>query len=286
MTVAQREMLVREYGRVLGLPSPMDLLGMLEEALEVYRRHFGVLFGIALIPAVLNTLLTLLAEALQRFPAQAIPLIIALGAVYLMLFVTSFLGYGAQVWVVGKALMGETVGFGEAWLVISKRVVAFTVTLFLGGLAAMLGFCLLCIGVLFTTTIFTALLAQVILLEGVGYFRAIERHLRLVYPDWQWLRVLGFWLVNYLVIFVVQMLIGYVGFMGLIAIEIAREALPVPTLMALTGLSNLWMQVTSALTMPYLVAFVTLLYFDLRARREAADIQILLQRWEGWARSA
>ncbi len=282
MTVAQREALVREYGRALGLPYPMGLLEMLEEALELYRRNFGVLFGIALVPALLSVLMAIVTDALQRFPAQSPLLIGAFIVVYVAALLSSFWGMGAQTWVVGKALVGETVGFGKAWGAVLRRIIAYTVTVILGFLASMLGMCLFCVGVLFTTTVFFALLEQVIMLEGIGYFRAIERHLQLVYPNWQWARVLGFWLVGYFLVLVVQTLIGSGGMVTIIGVEIAREVLPVSTQVLLVALGNLWAQVASALMMPYFVAFLTLLYFDLRARREGTDLQVLLQRWEGW----
>ncbi|MCX7968616.1 MAG: hypothetical protein N3B10_09040, partial [Armatimonadetes bacterium] len=57
MTPFQRDMLIREFGRKLKLPYPMGLAEMLEESLEIYRRNFPVLFGLALVPALIGTVL-------------------------------------------------------------------------------------------------------------------------------------------------------------------------------------------------------------------------------------
>ncbi len=279
LTAMQREWLIREFGRRLQLPYPMGLLEMLEESLELYRRHFPLLFGLALVPAILSTFLSLFPYLLQTTPALGDPLLIVGFAIgYLLTIFVAFIGYGAQIWAVGKIVLGRPVGFGEAWIAVLRRAGALFLTLFFAAFPMMAGLLLCGIGVLFTATLFFAVLGQVILLEDLAYLRAIRRHVQLVWNDW--LKVLGFWLVSYLVIVVAQLLLGWGGIMGLMGVEIAREALPLPTYLSLIFASQLWQQLANALVMPYWSVFLTLLYFDLRARREAHDLQVLLQRWE------
>ncbi len=279
MTSVQREWLIREFGRRLQLPYPMGLLEMLEESLELYRRYFPLLFGLALVPALLSVFLAFFPTLLQTTPGLYTALfIVGFVVSYLLTAIVAFIGYGAQIWAAGKIVLGQPVGFGEAWVAVLRRAVALFFTLFLAIFPTMAGVLLCGIGVLVTTTLFFAVLEQVVLLEGVAYFRAIARHVRLVWNDW--LKVLGFLLVAYLVIVVAQLLLGWGGAMGLMSVEIAREALPLPTYLSLVFISNLWNQLANALVMPYWSVFLTLLYFDLRARREAHDLQVLLQRWE------
>lgn len=280
MMMAQREALVREYGRALNLPYPMDLVEMLEEALELYRRNFGLLFGIALMPALMGVLIMLAFEGVLRLPSQAPLFIVAVIILYALFFLTTVFGHGAQVLAVGRAVMGETIGFWQAWGEIFRRSFVYIITMLLGTLAGMVGICLCGIGVLFTITVFAMLLPQVVLLEKVGYSQAIGRHVQLVFPDWQWARVLGFYLLGYLLVMLVYWLVSPLTIAFFFIVEFVREALPVPTEITLIALMNLWTQLAGALVAPYLAAFLTLLYFDLKARKEATDIELLMQKWE------
>ncbi len=281
MTPLQRDLLIREFGRRLRLPYPMGLAEMLEEALEVYRQNFAILFSLALIPALIGTVFATVANIWQTVPLSKgyEPLFIGVMVIsYILLIATAFIGYGAQIWAVGQAIMGKPVSFGEAWMAVLKRSGALLLTMLLASFATIAGLALCCVGVLFTAVIFFAVLEQVVLLEGLAYLRAISRHVQLVYPNWGWARVLGFCLASYLIVMVVQMLIGWGGAMSFLGVEIWREVFPLSTRLAFLVIGQLWQQLANALVMPYWSVFMTLLYFDLRARREAFDIQVLLEK--------
>lgn len=276
MKPAQRDWLIREYGRRLQLPYPMGLLEMLEEALELYRRHFLALFGIALVPNLLATPLGMEFSLLEAMPSQHWPLFLAaVGLAYLLLF----LGYGAQIWAAGKAIMGEPVSFGEAWVAVLKRSGALLLSHFLALFPAMMGVLLCGVGVLVTMVLFYILLAQVILLERRAYLRAITRHVQLLLPNWGWVRVLAFSFLASLLTYGAFTLIGWGGWAAIMAAEILREAMPIAYWVS-HAVGQLWQQLASALVTPYLATFLTLLYFDLRARREAYDLQVLVERWD------
>ncbi len=287
MTPAQRDLLICEFGRRLKLPYPMGLAEMLEEALEVYRKNFAILFGLALVPALVGTVFGAISNLWQTIPLGKgyEPLLIAAMVVsYILLLVTAFIGYGAQIWAVGQVIMGRPVSFWEAWVAVLKRSGALLLTMLLAFFPAVAGSVLCCVGVLVTGIIFMALIEQVILLEGVAYIRAISRHVQLVYPNWEWARVLGFYLASYLIFMVAQTLIGWGGMVSLFGLEIFREIFPLSTRFAFLLVGQLWQQLANALVMPYWSVFMTLLYFDLRARREAFDVQVLLERWEDLGR--
>jgi hypothetical protein len=121
----------------------MGLAEMLEESLEIYRQNFALLFGLALIPALLSTVFVTIfnlwltlprARELEPLSIAATvtsytytyialePLLIAATVIsYILLLVTAFIGYGAQIWAAGQIIMGKSVGFGEAWMAVLKR---------------------------------------------------------------------------------------------------------------------------------------------------------------------
>jgi flagellar biosynthesis protein FlhB len=176
--------------------------------------------------------------------------------------------------------MGKSVGFGEAWMAVLKRSGALLLTMLIASFPMLAGLALCCVGVLVTAIIFFAVLEQIVLLEGIAYFRAISRHVQLVYPNWEWARMLGFYLASYVVVMLAQILLGWAGMVLLLAVEFAREALPLSAQLGVSALGQLWQQLANALVMPYWSVFLTLLYFDLRARREGHDLQVLLARWD------
>ncbi len=282
MTLAQRDLMVCEFGRRLKLPYPMGLAEMLEESLEIYRHNFALLFGLALIPALLSTAFATIANLWLTLPGtrELEPLLIAAMVIsYTLLIITAFIGYGAQIWASGQIIMGKPVGFGEAWMAVLKRSGALLITILIAFFPMLAGLALCCVGVIFTGIVFFAVLEQIVLLEGVAYFRAISRHVQLVYPNWEWARVLGFYLASYVIIMLVQVLIGWAGMVLPLVVEIGREALPLSTQLGISVAGQLWQQLAAALVMPYWSVFLTLLYFDLRARREGYDLQILLENW-------
>jgi len=263
----------------------MGLTEMLEESLEIYRRNFALLFGLALIPALLSTAFATIANLWLTLPsARELEslLIAAMVISYILLLITAFIGYGAQIWAVGQIIMGKPVGFGEAWMAVLKRSGALLLTLLIAFFPMLAGLALCCVGVIFTAVIFFAVLEQIVLLEGTAYFRAISRHVQLVYPNWEWARVLGFYMASYVIVMLAQILLGWAGMVLPLAVEIGREALPLSTQLGMYALGQLWQQLANALVMPYWSVFLTLLYFDLRARREGHDLSILLARWNDW----
>lgn len=283
LTPLQRDMLIRDLGQRLKLPYPMGLVEMLEEALEIYRQNFVLLFSLALIPAlfgtafgtVLNLWLTLVVS--EKFGTMLIAMAVI---IYILFLIATFIGYGAQIWAAGQVILGNQVSFGGAWVAVLKRSGALLLTTFIAFLPTIAGVFLCGVGVLFTIIVFFAVLEQVVLLEGIAYFRAIVRHFRLVFPNWEWARVLGFFFVAYLIIILVQLLVGWGGVISFVGLEIWREVLPLPFRLSLLIVGQLWNQLAAALVSPYWVVFMTLLYFDLRARHEAHDLTILLERWE------
>gem|GEM_PF-902041 len=301
MTPVQRDLMICEFGRRLRLPYPMGLAEMLEESLEIYRQNFALLFGLALIPALLSTVFVTISNLWLTLPrareleplsiAATVtsytytyialePLLIAAMVIsYILLLVTAFIGYGAQIWAAGQIIMGKSVGFGEAWMAVLKRSGALLLTMLIASFPMLAGLALCCVGVLVTAVIFFAVLGQIVLLEGIAYFRAISRHVQLVYPNWEWARVLGFYLASYVVVMLAQILLGWAGMVLLLAVEIGREALPLSAQLGVSALGQLWQQLANALVMPYWSVFLTLLYFDLRARREGYDLQVLLEKW-------
>jgi len=287
MTPSQRNLLIYEFGRKLNLPYPMGLPEMLEESLEIYRRNFIVLFSLALVPALFGTILGTiggLGQILITGVLKENAFIAAIVFVYILFIFTNIIGYGAQIWAVGQVILGKPISFWQSWMAVLKRLGALMVTILIAVFPTVAGLLLCCVGIVFTSVVFIAVLEQIVLIEGVAYFRAISRHVQLVFPNWEWGRVLGFYLASWLIISVVSTLLNWISVVLVFLGEIWHEVLPLTTRISFLVISQLWGQMVNALVMPYWGVFMTLLYFDLIARREAYDLGVLVERWETMGR--
>ena len=107
-----------------------------------------------------------------------------------------------------------------------------------------------------------------LLLERIGPVAALRRSFRLVRGRW-W-PTAGALLVGYLLIWVIGALVE--GMITVVPTLVAEDNTLVAALGAVVGGT-----VGSALTTPYPAAVVTLIYFDLRVRKEGLDLQLIAE---------
>jgi hypothetical protein len=106
------------------------------------------------------------------------------------------------------------------------------------------------------------------LLERIGPWKALRRSFRLVRNRW-WATA-GALLVGYLLISIIGALVT--GVIMIVPSVVAEDNTLAGALGAVVGGT-----VGSALTTPYSAAVVTLLYFDLRVRKEGLDLQLIAE---------
>ncbi|MCS7223377.1 MAG: hypothetical protein NZ959_02270 [Armatimonadetes bacterium] len=283
--MAQRyqALLIAEFGQTLEVPYPAEFSDLLQQSLFYFRRYFPTLFGISLVAGIIQVPAVLIAE--EAGPVISTGEIVGLVVLSIPQYLALWLAQGAQIWVIGSAVVGRPVGFWDAWKAVLSRAFAYIATGLIAFLLAIPGLCLCGIGFLFTAAFFAVFIGQVVLLTGSSYFRAIAEHFHLVYQS-RWLTVVGYLLVTGVLLYAVYAILYPAIFAPQILYYILREAIPVPLEWASLFFSALWTQVTNAIVQSYFTVFLTLLFFDLKSRLEGLDLHLIAQRFDQWGSSA
>ena len=162
----------------------------------------------------------------------------------------------ATIEIVATRYMGESITPADALRAVWNRIGTVLAVSFAYGLVVGLGTVLLIIpGIYFATKYFASMAAAVI--EGHGMSRAMERSAELTVGSK--MRVLGIFLIVLLIYIVLAAVVGVV-----------IESVTTPPVAALV------VRLMMALTNPLGFILVTLLYFDLRIRREGLDIDLMM----------
>jgi len=245
---------------------PMGYGGILDQAFELYRQNFILFAGIAgvvFVPLALAQALffSQIAPSPMGEPSpEAVigPAILFLALAFFTMFTT-----GAMTKAVSERYLGRPASIGGSYGYVLRRGFAFVGTLLLGGLLVSAGFFLLCVGAIIFS-FWVAFLSQVFVIEGLGGTAAIQRSRQIAGGHWGRIFVLQF-LVNLLVQFVAAVPAGIIG--------VALRNNP----MMVQVFSALWQGVSNTLLIPIPTTAMILLYYDIRIRKEAFDLQVLAQ---------
>lgn len=291
---------------------PRAISELLDESFRLYRRRFAVLATVSLLVAIPSLLLAvavaLSAANLQRFTTtlqpgatsvdvqaglqqlfgQLLP-VFALGG--LLVLVAAPLIYGANVKAAVDVIAGRPATVGS---VLGGTLARYFALLGLIGL-----FVLLCLALAvgLTVVILAAVAAHVEALivlvvlaaipvaiwlairwalvlpamfaEDAGPVRGLGRSFRLVRGEW-W-RTLG-------ILFLLQILIGIISFALGLVFSVFFTMVPGLTLEARQVLSQITSSLVAAVVGPIPALTITLLYFDLRVRKEGYDLEELARQ--------
>lgn len=271
---------------------PRAVGALLDQAVVLYRRNFAVFVGIvALVQVPVSVVLTLVStvlldpESLSRTPppprSGADPAAIASSQAAtvaalsdllsrMLLFVALAviggillnIATGALAKAISESYLGRPIGVIAAYRAVWRQVPALTGLILLVGIATVL----LIVPPLFAWIFISwSFAAQAIVLEGTGVAGGLQRSWELVRGSW-W-RVFGAYLL-----------------LLLVGVIVSLSSSLVSVLLSLTGASwavqNIGSQfvalLLSVLYVPIRLAGMTLLYYDLRVRKEGYDLQVAL----------
>jgi hypothetical protein len=166
----------------------------------------------------------------------------------------------ADAWLGAEPEVGRSLRFGARRL--GKVLLAWIVWV----LALVLAFIALIVPWVYFSVAW-CLTLPVLLFEGVGVFKAMGRSRSLV--KGRWWPTLGLLLVGYLLVSIIAGVIQGV----LVGVAVGSNAGTVPAAIA----SVIGATIAAAITRPYLAAVLTILYFDMRVRKEGFDLQLLAE---------
>ncbi|MGI8825577.1 MAG: hypothetical protein ACR2JC_08020 [Chloroflexota bacterium] len=234
---------------------PLSLGDLLDTTFALYRQNFALLAGIVAVLTVPQTLLGILFDAIGGRIAGSL-------VTDLLAFLFSQLITGSLAIAISRRYLDESVTIEQAYATVGVT----TFLSLLGGvilyaLIVAVGFVFLIIPGIYLS-IRLAFYPQGIVIERLGIFQAFARSGHLVKGTW-W-RVFGILIVLYLLTL----------FLELVAVALATK------LVSAGGsgphiVGTIISAVVAILVQPVLLTGLTLLYYDLRIRKEGFDIEHL-----------
>ena len=229
----------------------------------------SALLGASVRPSNLSDTGTFGAGSQPTFTHSDVNALIGYGvAIVVLALLSSTLASGACFRAVASAYLGERTGWRESLAFAVKRLPSLLLITFLAGLLSVLG-AILCVlpGIYLWVSFSVAV--PVLLTEGVRGRKALGRSRALVRGFW-W-RVFAVAILGY----ILTAIIGGAITGLIVGISFASTS---PDSFAGIVLNVVAGTLSKVLTTPFVAAFVTVLYFDLRVRKEAFDLQLLAQR--------
>jgi hypothetical protein len=263
---------------------PLSVGEVLDVAIKIFFRNATTLFAIVL-PIVapvqlFSSLIQLSVESDEdpfatTSPAGEITFdfdefwlyLTGIVVVLVLAVVASTLATAACFKAVGDAYLGERPTSKRSLGFALRRVHSIVWVTFLGGLLAFLGLIACIIPGIWLYVSF-AVAVPVLLMEDVRGRRALGRSRRLVK---------GRWWATFVILILGSLLAGLVSGAITAALGAASLANPDNEVVSVV-LGTIGGTVASTLTTPFQAAFVTVLYFDLRVRKEGFDLELLAER--------
>ena len=257
---------------------PLGVGEILDVAIKIFWRHKATLLRIVLVVVAPVTVLTNLIQFSALPDENGFDESASNGDVSLA--VTGFLASALLGWIgstvataacfkaVGEAYVGEPPSWRSSLRFVARRLHSVLWLVFLTGLVTGVGI-LLCIvpGVYFAVAF--SVVMPVLLLEGLRGRKAMGRSRQLIRGRW-WAAaaiLLVGWILTGIVSGVIQGVVTAVTFTD--TGNGTFVAFLVTTLGAVTA---------AVITTPFKAAYTSVLYFDLRVRKEAFDLQLLAQQ--------
>lgn len=267
---------------------PLSVGEILDRTFSLYRRNFLLFIGIAAIPQLLVLALQLVQVALtpakapvvqpaaSEFQGASAGLVIAgvAGAIILVVvgvivyFVAYLFSQGGTVFAVSELYLGRTTTIGQSLSRMRGELWSLFGVVFLNGLVTLLSLLLLIIpGIYMACRLCVCVPAA--LLENLGPRESLERSFGLTKENAgrAFLIFLLYVVVLYAAIFLVAIPIG-IG---------AQSAAKDPAMLRVwTALMQVGNFVAGVLVTPILTIATAIFYFDLRVRKEAFDLQLMM----------
>ena len=266
---------------------PMGFTDILDGLFSLYRNHCSLLLGIAAVYLVLEFAIDLVSAYFVTGATPSMTLVTA-GFSLMATFVISFLVTGGLIYASAQVYLGREITFETAFQQAFRRFWSYLGSSFLYLLAAG-GLCLTIIGSPFGIYfgIRWSFYSLAVLVEETRAWNALGRSTELVKGNW-W-RVLGILMAIYLISFMITIILYIavefiLSLAGIIEIEEASGLLDaLLRLFAPSPSEAGWFTyaiqrfvalLIATVTMPIAIIGTTLLYFDLRIRKEALDIEM------------
>ena len=255
---------------------PLGFGEILDGTFSLYRRNFASFYLTALLPYL--PLMLLWIALVFLVPAGG-SREVAAGIVQVVsvpyLLVVGLLVSAALTRMAASAYQGEPVSRGAAFRVAARRAFPLLGASILAGIVIVLGFVLFVVpGVLAMIALFA--IVPVCVLEGRGAVESLGRSRALARGAWG--RIFGVGFILSLIVYIPSMVVWGVALAVLIPQMAAQAASVAPGAAPVMATMQVLQLLVSAITVPFLMTGLVLLYFDRRVRAEGLDLEMAAQQ--------
>jgi len=255
---------------------PLSLGEILDRTFTLYRRNFLLFFGITALPQLLVlgfNLFQVLLKGRPGVPKVASGSFIAVGIIgalagVIVYLVAYLFAHGGTVYAISDLYLGRSTSIGASLRRMRGQAGSLLGVLILNGLVVMIAFIFLIIpGVYVACRLITCVPAA--LLENLGPRESLERSFALTKDN------AGRSFVIYLLYLVIFYAIFFLlAFPFMVAVAVSAKN---PAMMTLwTMLMQAGTTLATILVTPIFTIASTVFYYDLRVRKEAFDLQIMM----------
>jgi hypothetical protein len=244
---------------------PRSTTELIDAAVQLLRQHYVELVAVTalfMIPVIIARLVFVPVQIVTPSQILSASTLRGFGLLYPISFIFSSVSTAATVVIVSDSYLGREVTIEAA---VSRVLARFWTVLgaaFLEGLIIVFGFVLLIVpGIIFACWLFAT--TNVVMVEDKSAFDALARSRNLARGSVG--KILAVLLFSILIVWLLQLLIGFV--LGLLVAGL-RPGNP-----SLAG--QLVGYAVAILLYPFVQVVITLLYYDLRIRKEGFDMELM-----------
>ena len=256
---------------------PMEIMDILDNCFRLYRAHFFKFILIAAIPQVLVFITTgiwhyfiFLTPKPAEHVARTIAMFLPTVPLLILSWFLQFIATGALAYAVSKSYLGHEIEVKASYIYVLKRIWPLIGALILTGLATGAGF-LLCIipGIIFTMWfIFTT---QSVVIENCAVMESISRSRKLAIGNMGKIFIIG------ILFLVIAMVIGGVLQFPFIVMGALRARPGMPQAFGIQIMQTAGQTIGNILVNPIFMISFTLIYYDIRIRKEGFDLQVMAE---------
>jgi hypothetical protein len=246
----------------------MSLSMILDKAIHLYVRNFGLLVAITAIPSALEFLLS---KTLDRSFAATSPIgVVVLLAYFFLIMFLSGIGGGAMTVAISNRYLGRQAKFGEAYSRTLRKCGVILLANLVAGVFVILGLLAIVPGIILMLSY--SLISPAVILENLGASKS-RRRSRLLMKGFRWqafLLFLIYFLIYFLLIFALRFLFFF--FQGL-DFRHFLSASSLPYEIVNEGMAIVIAPIPSILCL--------LIYYNQRIRKENFDLVVLAEAMAG-----
>jgi hypothetical protein len=238
---------------------------ILDRAINLYFRNFGLLFGIMAVSQAINQINYVIWAGTMQGTVY-VPAFVYTPVYYLVNMLTMAVGTGAVTIAISSRYLGREITILQSYRIALRKLWTLLVARFVAGLWVGLGLVLLIIpGILLAVSF--SLITPVVMLEDASAAKTRERSRELI-AGFRW-QIFALFLIYYIVYWLITLVFG-----SLLA---ALVGFILPAFLSTPTFAKLLLAPLMILMTPIWALFTVLIYYNQRIKKEGFDLVMLAE---------